>query len=161
MFVSIGKAAQLIGVSISTLRRWEREGKFESAFRTLGQHRRYCLQKIREIFQGLTPQPKHKKIVGYARVSSHDQKQDLERQVKKVERYCVEHSDNYELITDLGSGIRACHHLNSCCEWFSWSPAMSGTQKSSSTHLGCACGDLLEPILAGFPSQPPLATELK
>ena len=38
--VSVGEAATLLGVSVSTLRRWEREGKLAPE-RTLGGHRRY------------------------------------------------------------------------------------------------------------------------
>ena len=34
MFVSIGQAAELIGVAVSTLRRWEQEERFLPAFRT-------------------------------------------------------------------------------------------------------------------------------
>ncbi len=48
-FVGTGKAAQALGVSISTLRRWECEGKiiFEH---TAGGHRRYDLSKLRPDF---------------------------------------------------------------------------------------------------------------
>ena len=41
MFVSIGEAASIIGVSVSTLRHWEKEKRFDPAFRTQGNHRRY------------------------------------------------------------------------------------------------------------------------
>lgn len=74
-FVSIGEAAILIGVSVPTLRRWEKLGKFVSNFRTFGNHRRYKRIDVLSLFN------KEKKIhVAYARVSSHDQKEDLERQ---------------------------------------------------------------------------------
>ncbi len=43
MYLSISQASSAVGVSISTLRRWEREGKLKSAYRTLGGHRRYAL----------------------------------------------------------------------------------------------------------------------
>ena len=36
MYISIGQAAKVIGVSISTLRRWEDEGFFKCDFRTKG-----------------------------------------------------------------------------------------------------------------------------
>tara|TARA_B100001123_G_C14633491_1_gene758712 strand:+ start:34 stop:183 length:150 start_codon:yes stop_codon:yes gene_type:complete len=38
-----GIAAEVIGVSISTLRRWEDEEYFNPDFRTKGGHRRYDL----------------------------------------------------------------------------------------------------------------------
>jgi excisionase family DNA binding protein len=44
--VTIGKAAKILGVSISTLRRWESLGKISSE-RTNGLHRRYDLAKLK------------------------------------------------------------------------------------------------------------------
>lgn len=41
----IAKAARILGVSVDTLRRWEREGRIESE-RTLGGHRRFSLEAI-------------------------------------------------------------------------------------------------------------------
>lgn len=82
-FISIGEAAQLIGVSVPTLRRWEKIGKINVDFRTFGNHRRYKRNSILSLFQ------KEKRInIAYARVSSHDQKQDLERQKTFLLDYC-------------------------------------------------------------------------
>lgn len=47
-YVRIGEAARLAGVSIDTLRRWEREGKL-SAARTLGGQRTYSLTEIESL----------------------------------------------------------------------------------------------------------------
>lgn len=77
--MSIGRAAKEIGVSPETLRRWEVAGKIQVE-RTPGGHRRYDLAGLR----GLTPrrlQPQDRLTIAYARVSSHDQKADLDRQV--------------------------------------------------------------------------------
>jgi len=49
MYVSIGQAASMFGISISSLRRWERKNKFHPAFRTAGKHRRYKLADLREM----------------------------------------------------------------------------------------------------------------
>jgi len=46
MHISIGEAAVIIGVSVGTLRRWDREGSFHPTTRTPGQHRRYSLVEI-------------------------------------------------------------------------------------------------------------------
>ena len=81
MFVSIGQAAEIIGVSISTLRRWETEGRFIAHHRTCGKHRRYSLSEIKEIFLGEKQSTTLRKTICYARVSSHDQKKDLETPV--------------------------------------------------------------------------------
>jgi putative resolvase len=46
-----------------------------------------------------------KKTIAYCRVSSHDQKLDLERQALVLSAYCESHNWNCELIQDLGSGL--------------------------------------------------------
>mgnify|MGYP003622316216 CR=1 FL=1 len=73
--LSIGHSASLLGVSVVTLRRWNKLGKL-SSFRTFGNHRRFNLNDILDI---VNPS-KNKLHVAYARVSSHDQKKDLETQ---------------------------------------------------------------------------------
>jgi predicted site-specific integrase-resolvase len=100
--ISIGRAATLLGVSKETLRRWERIGKIESE-RTPQGHRRYDQNKI----LGLVPKIPitEKRTIGYARVSSHDQKKDLKRQADLLESYCASHGWSYEIIQDLGSGL--------------------------------------------------------
>lgn len=47
-----------------------------------------------------------RKAIAYARVSSHDQKDGLERQAQRLEQYCTEHSfEKIEILQDLGSGL--------------------------------------------------------
>ena len=48
MYVTIGQASEIIGVSISTLRRWECEGKYTADYRTKGNHRRYCINRLKK-----------------------------------------------------------------------------------------------------------------
>jgi predicted site-specific integrase-resolvase len=102
MKISIKKAALELGVSQETLRRWEAAGKIEVE-RTPKGHRRYDLAKLR----GLAPKNPSslKPTVGYARVSSHDQKEDLKRQVSLLEVFCATHGWRYEIVQDLGSGL--------------------------------------------------------
>ena len=45
-YISIGQAAKLIGISLSTMYRWEKLGKLRSTFRTFGQHRRYSHEPL-------------------------------------------------------------------------------------------------------------------
>nr|WP_006788711.1 MerR family DNA-binding transcriptional regulator [Thiorhodospira sibirica] len=71
--VSIGEAASALGVSITTLRRWEASGRLVPVH-TAGGHRRYDLAKLRpEMFR--TEEDTGRRTVVYARVSSHDQKE--------------------------------------------------------------------------------------
>ncbi len=102
--ISISEAAEILGVSVSTMRRWDREGKLSPTTRTIGNHRRYILKNILAIANPDTQT--QAKTVCYARVSSHDQKQDLDRQSKTLELYCrTKNIQNFEIIEDLGSGL--------------------------------------------------------
>ena len=73
---SIGYVARHYGVSVSTIRRWEAKGIIPKSIRTFGGHRRFDLAPSESSKQGLH--------IGYARVSSHDQKSDLGRQVERL-----------------------------------------------------------------------------
>ena len=97
--LSIKEASELLNVTTSTLRRWEREGKLIPDERTKGNQRRYKLSSIR-------PETlKNRQVVAYARVSSSDQKEDLERQKNLLELYCASNGWSFELISDFGSGL--------------------------------------------------------
>lgn len=99
-FVKIGIASKILGVSIQTLRRWEKIGKIHSVRSAKGDTRYYNPDQI----SGL----KQKDVdltIGYARVSSHDQKEDLKRQAQLLSNYCSSHGWKYEIIQDLGSGM--------------------------------------------------------
>jgi predicted site-specific integrase-resolvase len=80
-FVSISVAATALGVSTSTLRRWEATDRLTPA-RTEGGQRRYDLAALRHGFAHGA------EALAYARVSSHDQRADLERQKQVLELYC-------------------------------------------------------------------------
>jgi putative resolvase len=102
--VSIGQASDLSGVAVSTLRRWEAEGRLRPSFRTCGGHRRYSYFELNTLCGNVNPA--ERKVVAYARVSSHDQKADLDRQRDRLEHYCHETGHLHpELLTDLGSGL--------------------------------------------------------
>jgi excisionase family DNA binding protein len=96
--LTIQEAADLLGVSTKTLRRWEDDGKLVPE-RTEGGHRRYDVTQLLGIDQG------SRKTIAYARVSSSDQKEDLKHQILVLEAYCTSHGWNFEIIQDLGSGM--------------------------------------------------------
>ena len=101
--LSISEAAKLLGVVESTLRRWEEEGRLMPDERTKGNQRRYKLSSFRpELKRGIDY---NRKTIAYARVSSHDQKNDLERQKQILEMYCASNGWTFEIISDLGSGM--------------------------------------------------------
>ena len=94
-FIKIGEAAKILGVSIQTLRRWEENGYLVPDRKSEGKTRYYNLDKLmnKEIFE-------NNLTVGYARVSSHDQKKDLKRQKEALELYCTKQGWNFEVIED-------------------------------------------------------------
>lgn len=96
--VSINEASKILGVTPKTIRIWEREGKIKST-RTEGNHRRYNISDL------IGNRKENSITVAYARVSSHDQLEDLKRQEIVLENYCSVKGYNFELISDLGSGL--------------------------------------------------------
>lgn len=101
--VSIQEAAQFLGVAAQTLRRWEREGRLVPDERTPGGRRRYDLSRLRP--EQFRTADVARRTVAYARVSSHDQKDDLERQKQVLELYCARQGWTFEVIADLGTGM--------------------------------------------------------
>jgi putative resolvase len=99
-FVPISEVARLLGVHPSTLRRWETEGRLVPA-RTEGGQRRYDLADL----DVQSHRADDRKTVAYARVSSADQRADLERQKQVLEAYCAAQGWQHEILTDLGSGM--------------------------------------------------------
>jgi len=102
-YLSINQAANYIGVSLSTLYRWHKSGKLLPDLFTLGGHRRYSILNLDKIFK---KDEKSTKVLCYARVSTHSQKNDLITQIKVLNQYCDTHQfKNYKMISDLGSGL--------------------------------------------------------
>lgn len=92
---TIAEAKLLLGVHTRTIQKWDKAGKIR-AVRTLGGRRRIPESEIRRL-QG---EKGVRSVVGYARVSSQTQKDDLERQ----EEYLRQHG-SLEVIRDIGSGL--------------------------------------------------------
>jgi putative resolvase len=99
-FIKIGEAARILGVSLQTLRRWEEIGYLVPDRRSKGKTRYYDLNRLMD--KKVT---EHPLTVAYARVSSHDQKEDLVRQAEVLSTYCTKQGWNYQVIQDLGSGM--------------------------------------------------------
>ena len=98
-FVKIGEAAKLLGVSVQALRNWEAEEKIMPSHRTPGGQRMYDLAELLGVNDLSYP------TIAYARVSSSDQKEDLERQHAVLEAFCNKNGWQTEIIRDLGSGM--------------------------------------------------------
>jgi len=82
---SIGEFAKRLGRSVQTVRRWEREGKWQ-AKRLPSGPRYFDESDVRLMLGGA---PKTGDVVVYCRVSSAGQKDALACQVKAMETYCL------------------------------------------------------------------------
>lgn len=100
--LSIKEASEFLGISIDTLRRWERVGKITS-MRTQGGHRRYDKKELIKFKMG--DNSENRITIAYCRVSSSDQKEDLQRQIENVSQYCIANGYQFRVISDLGSGL--------------------------------------------------------
>jgi len=103
-FYTIGQFSKMVGKSTQTLRLWDSENKLKPHHISDGGHRYYSEQQIYQVLK----QPiktNEKKTIGYCRVSSNKQKDDLERQVENVTTYLMAQGKPYTVITDIGSGI--------------------------------------------------------
>lgn len=101
-YVPIGEAAEILGVSIPTVRRWVRSGKIDAAV-TQGKHRRFDITKLKPELAEEFNAPK--RSIAYARVSNDSQLEDLKRQQEILELFCARNGWEYELLSDIGSGL--------------------------------------------------------
>ncbi|MFO7680895.1 MAG: IS607 family transposase [Chloroflexota bacterium] len=97
--VKIGEASAMLGVTPQTLRKWEETGELLPERRSKTGTRYYDINELTGINNEGQP------TVCYARVSSHDQKEDLNRQQALLEAYCAAKGWRCEVIRDLGSGM--------------------------------------------------------
>ena len=99
--LSVIEACELINVGRSTLYKWEHDGII-TPYRTTGGHRRYIKEELLQI----NKRPRYLRMftVGYCRVSSSEQKEELNKQIQITTEYCKEHDYPYKIINDIGSG---------------------------------------------------------
>ncbi len=104
-YYSIGEFAKAIGKTRETLRNWDRSGRLKPD-RVEPTGYRYYSQAQLNRFLGLRSEVDlNKKVVGYCRVSSPKQKDDLKRQIENVKTYMLAKGYQFEIIEDIGSGI--------------------------------------------------------
>lgn len=109
--LTIKETAEMLKVSLPTLRRWDSEGVL-TPVRTSGRHRRYKMSDIKKFLgEDLSEneiETNTIRVVTYARCSTFDQKKhgDIDRQSDRLVNYSVR--NNYtitDIIKDCGSGL--------------------------------------------------------
>lgn len=96
--------AELLGVSVKTLQRWDREDILK-AKRTPTDRRYYTYDQYLE-FKGISNSNTNRKIVIYTRVSTNGQKDDLKNQMEFLLNFTSSKGMIVdEIIKDIGSGL--------------------------------------------------------
>lgn len=95
--------AKRLGVSVKTLQRWDREGIL-IAKRNPNNRRYYTEDQYLEYIG--SSNKKNRKIIAYTRVSSNNQKDDLQNQITFIRNYVNAKGEILDdVIQDIGSGL--------------------------------------------------------
>ena len=96
--------AELLGVSVKTLQRWDRDGILK-ANRTPTDRRYYTYDQYLQ-FKGIQTENDIRDTVIYARVSTRNQKDDLQNQVEFLKQFCnAKGIIINQCVEDFGSGL--------------------------------------------------------
>ena len=102
-YYSINEFSKILGVSAHTLRNWDKNRKLYPHHTSSNGYRYYSHEQLNQV---MDRKPNLDRIViGYCRMSSNKQKDDLERQTENMKRYLMEQGKSFEIISDIGSGI--------------------------------------------------------
>jgi putative resolvase len=96
-----GEVAKRLGLHPLTVRRWVKEGKIAAV--QVGREARIPITEV----ERLLGQQRTGVVVLYGRVSGHDQKEDLQRQVQQLEQWALVARTGQKTmnLTDIGSGL--------------------------------------------------------
>lgn len=102
-YYSINEFSKILGVSAQTLRNWDANGKLHPHHTSSNGYRYYSHEQLSQVMN-INPNI-DRKIIGYCRVSSNKQKDDLQRQIENMRMYLISQGKPFEIISDIGSGI--------------------------------------------------------
>lgn len=100
--MKIGEFARELGVSVQRLRDLDKNGTLKPAAVSPKGTRYYSDEQLYQYTHRNQP---NRKVVGYCRVSTNGQKDDLETQISNVRMYMIAKGYSFEVISDIGSGI--------------------------------------------------------
>lgn len=101
----VGEFSEKVGVSISTLQRWDRTNVLKSR-RTPTNQRYYTDEDLNKVLNLEDETESKRKNVGYCRVSTQEKKKSLENQKEFVSVYSLSHGVILdEIYTDIESGL--------------------------------------------------------
>ena len=102
-YYTIHEMTEILGVTAQTLRNWDKAGKLKPHHTSPNGYRYYSEDDLNQLLN--KPVKKAGKVIGYCRVSSPKQKDDLERQIQNMQTYLLAQGKPFEIISDIGSGI--------------------------------------------------------
>ena len=102
-YYSAKTVTQILGVTAQTLRNWDKEGKLKPAYTKSNGYRYYSEEDVLSYTKERNTK-KERKLVGYVRVSS-KKEDNLNRQKENLESYLKQTNQEYEIVSDIGSGI--------------------------------------------------------
>ena len=103
-YYTIHEFSKLVGKTPQTLRNWDKKGLLIPHHTGANGYRYYSHDQLKQVLN-IKEDKKSKVIIGYCRVFSYKQKDDLQRQVENMKLYLDKQNKNYEIIEDIGSGI--------------------------------------------------------
>lgn len=100
----IGEFSKKIGISVRTLRDWDKKNILKPAKITKGGVRFYSESQLNS-YLGIIDETIQKKNYIYARVSNQNQKDDLKNQIEFLKTFCNAQGIITEDLYDIGSGL--------------------------------------------------------
>jgi len=104
-YYTIHEFSKLVGKTPQTLRNWDKKGLLIPHHTGANGYRYYSHEQLKQVLNIKDDDKKPKIVIGYCRVSSYKQKDDLQRQVENMKLYLDKQNKEYEIIEDIGSGI--------------------------------------------------------
>ena len=102
-YYSINKFSKILGVSAQTLRNGDKKGKLHPHHTSSNGYRYYSHEQLNQVMN--VKLNLDRIVIGYCRVSSNKQRDDLERQIENMKLYLTAQGKPFEIISDIGSGI--------------------------------------------------------
>ena len=99
-YYRIGEFAKLIGKSSQTLRNWDRSGTLKPAVVNENGRKLYSKEQLDQFIKN-----EERLVIGFCRVNRKSRSYELERQVQLLKDYMDDQDWNYQIISEVGSGL--------------------------------------------------------
>ena len=99
-YYRIGEFAKLIGKSSQTLRNWDRSGTLKPAVVNENGRKLYSKEQLDQFIKN-----EDRLVIGFCRVNRKSRSYELERQVQLLKEYMDDQDWNYQIISEVGSGL--------------------------------------------------------